>query len=179
MNSLVFLTGFMAAGKSKVGRLLAQKVGHSFVDTDDMIQERVGLTISEIFSQHGEEAFRELEYECVCEVADFKNFIIALGGGAIIQERIRETIRKSTGLLVYLEVDSETVLERIRGKKTRPLLAGLTYHQMREKIEIMLSQRAPFYAAADVTVPSMRMRSAAEVATEIEQCLGQHFKCKQ
>ena len=132
-----------------------------FVDTDDLIQNRAARTISEIFEVDGEEHFRRLEYECVVEVARQKDLVVALGGGAVTQERVRDAIRDTGGILVCLAADVDTILKRVSRKETRPMLAGLDLSQKRQKIVSMLAERAPYYALADVT-----FRSAAEVSPE-------------
>lgn len=178
MNGPVFLTGFMATGKTKVGRLLARRMGRRFIDTDDMVEERAGMTIPGIFSQKGEGWFRDLEHACVVEVASRDDVVVALGGGAITQERNRDAIGESPGLLVCLQADLETILERVTRKETRPLLAGLNTEQKRKKIERMLTERAPFYAAANMTVHSSGERTPEETAEEIHRSLERMTPCR-
>lgn len=177
VNRPVFLTGFMATGKTKVGRLLARRMGRRFIDTDDMVEERAGMTIAGIFSEKGEAWFRDLEHACVVEVASRGDVVVALGGGAITQERNRDAIRESPGLLVCLQADLDTILERVNRKETRPLLAGLNREQKREKIERMLEERTPFYASANLAVKSCGERSPEETAEEIHRILEQMPPC--
>ena len=121
VNGPVFLTGFMATGKTKVGRLLARRMGRRFIDTDDMVEERAGMTIAEdLLRKKGRAWFRDLEHACVVEVASRGDVVVALGGGAITQDRNRDAIRESPGLLVCLQADLETILERVSRKETRP-----------------------------------------------------------
>ena len=178
VNGPVFLTGFMATGKTKVGRLLARRMGGRFIDTDDMVEERAGMTIAGIFSEKGEAWFRDLEHACVVEVASRGDVVVALGGGAITEERNRDAIRESPGLLVCLQADLDTILERVSRKETRPLLAGLNTEQKREKIERMLKERTPFYASADMTVKSCRERTPEEIAEEIHRSLDRMPPCR-
>lgn len=179
LRAPVFLTGFMATGKSKLGRLLARLMNCRFVDTDDLIQDRAGRTISEIFEVDGEEHFRRLEYESVVEVARQKDLVVALGGGAVTQERVRDAIRDAGGILVCIAADVDTILERVSRKETRPMLAGLDLSQKRQKIVSMLAERAPYYALADVT-----FRSAAELAPEdsaqqlLDLLARQQYRCE-
>lgn len=163
----IFLTGFMATGKSKVGHLLARKLNCRFVDTDELIQDRASRTIAEIFETDGEELFRQLEYECLVEVSRQSRVVVALGGGAITQERNREVIRSAAGLLVCLEAAVETILERVGRKQTRPLLAGLDAVGKREKINRMLAERAPYYAVADLTIHSSADSTAEQTAQQL------------
>ena len=163
----IFLTGFMATGKSKVGRLLARKMKCRFVDTDELIQDRASRTIAEIFETDGEELFRQLEYECLVEVGRQSRVVVALGGGAITQERNREVIRSAAGVLVCLEAGVETILKRVGGKQTRPLLAGLDALGKREKINRLLAERAPYYAMADLTIRSSEDSTPEQTAQQL------------
>ena len=160
----IFLTGFMATGKSRIGRLLADRLGRPFCDTDRMVEQRAGQTVSEIFASRGEEGFRELESACVREAAALDGAVVALGGGAITRSGNREAIRGAGAVLVCVEADVESILRRLSRKEDRPLLAGLTPDQRRRKIEALLAERAPFYGAAHITVRTSEETSADEVA---------------
>ena len=163
----IFLTGFMATGKSRIGRLLAELLDWPFMDTDEMIVASAKKNIPEIFSTEGEAAFREREHACVVAACGRTRAVVALGGGAITHEANREAIRAGGGTLVCLQADVETILERVSRKDNRPLLAGLDRQQKREKIERMLADRAPHYAAADVTFHSSDHRDAREAAARL------------
>ena len=177
MDGPVFLTGFMATGKSKIGGLLAERMHRCFVDTDEMIEERAGVSIAEIFAAEGEEHFRDLEHECVVEAAARGQVVVALGGGAVTQQRNRDAIRAGGGALVCLEADVDTILKRVGRKQTRPLLAGLNEEQKKEKIERMLAERAPYYAAADIAVRSSEGRTAENLAAELYDTLHYWVPC--
>ncbi|MFH1570420.1 MAG: shikimate kinase [Gemmatimonadota bacterium] len=164
MEGPVLLTGFMATGKSKVGRALARRMGWQFLDTDAMVETRAGKSIARIFAEDGEEAFRRLELECVVEASRQRHAVVALGGGAITQDGTRQAIRDAAGVLVCLQADEETILERVGRRGTRPLLAGLTREQQREKIRALLAERAPYYAVADITLSSTEAQGAEETA---------------
>ena len=160
----IFLTGFMATGKSRIGRLLADRLGRPFYDTDKMVEEQAGQTVPEIFACRGEEGFRELESACVREAAALDGAVVALGGGAITRSENREAIREAGAVLVCVEADVESILQRLSRKEDRPLLAGLTPDQRRRRIEEMLAERAPFYGAAHITVRTSEETAAEEVA---------------
>ena len=174
----IFLTGFMATGKSKIGSLMAQRLRRQFVDTDDLIQDRQGRTIAEIFDTEGEEVFRQLEYECVVEVSRRERIVVALGGGAVTQERNRDAIRAAGGVLVCLEADVDTILERVGRKQTRPLLSGLNEEERRDKIGRMLAEREPHYATADIAIRSTEDSSPESTATELIAELERWEKCQ-
>lgn len=175
----MFLTGFMATGKSQVGRLLADRMGCTFVDTDAMIEKRVGSAISDIFATRGEDVFRDLEHECVSEVARRCDVVVALGGGALMEERNRDAICSGGGTLVCLDADPDTILKRVGRNQTRPLLAGLSPDEMRDKVMRMLRERAPFYEAADLMVKSTCEQTPQDTAEEIQRFLQQRGQCKQ
>lgn len=147
----IFLTGFMGTGKSRVGRTLAAHLGWDFIDTDRMIEARTGRTIAEIFNASGEAEFRQVEHECVALAAGRSDAVIALGGGALTQERNWQLIRKA-GVVVALKADVETILERVGRRDDRPLLAGLNQEEKRARVRDMLADRARFYERADLEV---------------------------
>jgi len=167
----IFLTGFMATGKSRVGQLVAQRLEREFVDTDSLIEERAGKPISRIFADDGEDAFRQLEYECVCQAAQRPESVVALGGGAIAHERNRDAIHRAGGALICLEADVDTILERVSRRNTRPLLAGLSREERREKICRMLAERAPHYAMADFAVSSCDDTTVQQTAAHLVDAL--------
>jgi len=174
MKGPILLTGFMATGKTKIGRLLSGLLGWSFMDTDAMVVERAGKSICEVFSADGEAAFRGLEHACVLEACGVADSVVALGGGAILEEGNRKAIGASGGILVCLQADVDTIVERVSRKDNRPLLAGLRREQKRAKIELMLAERAPYYDAADVTFRSSENRDASVAARRLLTQLESH-----
>ena len=172
----VFLTGFMATGKSKIGRLLASRMRRVFIDTDDMIEARAGKAIAAIFADEGEESFRALERECVVEAAS-QEAVIALGGGAIAQEENWKAIGDAAGVLICLEADVDTILERVSRRDTRPLLAGLSQEEKREKITTMLAERAPYYGRAHITVRSSEDRRPDDTVSELLELMQKRATC--
>lgn len=170
-NRHIFFTGFMASGKSRVGRCLAERMERPFVDTDALIAERAGKTISEIFEQDGEPTFRKMEREVVEELAASEEpKVISLGGGALSQDSIVTAIRKS-GLLIRLWAAPEVLSERIGRKNTRPLMAGLNDEERLAKIKTMLADRERWYSKADFSVESSNEFSEQHVAEKILQIL--------
>jgi len=161
----IYLTGFMGAGKSEVGRRLARKLGREFLDTDELVERRSGRRISEIFAEFGEERFREMEHAAVREASELSRAVVALGGGAITRERNLKLIRE-TGVVVYLKLTPEAILERVKDDNTRPLLAGLDNKAKLERIRSLLSKRSEFYNKADLII-ECASRSADEIADEI------------
>ncbi len=123
--SRIVLTGFMGSGKSTVGPLIAARLGWQFVDVDNVIEAEAGATIVNIFARHGESAFRDREHATIARLATGEGLVLALGGGAIEREDTRNLLLNSPNtLLVHLEVELNTTLDRCRGtENTRPVLA--------------------------------------------------------
>lgn len=153
----IYLTGFMASGKSTVGPEVADRFGLTFVDLDRQIEAEAGRSIPSIFAEEGEAAFREHEATALQQTAEDEDLVVALGGGALVDEANR-TFAKEHGWVVYLKVTPSTVVERVGGDADeRPLLQDedgvpLSPAGMRSRVEDMLSDRAPTYADAHVTV---------------------------
>jgi shikimate kinase len=142
----VILVGFMGAGKSVCGRLLARRLGRCFVETDDMIVSRDGRSIPEIFRQDGEEAFRRLEAETLESLRLKSGEVIATGGGLPCREGRMEALR-ALGTVVWLRGDLSALLDRASRIGGRPMLA-----RSPADIEALYRGREPYYARAHVTV---------------------------
>jgi shikimate kinase len=142
----VVLVGFMGAGKSVCGRMLARRLGRCFVETDDMIVSRDGRSIPEIFRADGEEAFRRLEAETVEALRLKSGDVIATGGGLPCRDGRMEALR-ALGTVVWLRGDLAVQLERAGRLGGRPML-----DRSRADIETLYRSREPYYAQAHVTV---------------------------
>jgi len=143
----VILVGFMGAGKSICGRLLARRLGRCFVETDDMIVAREGRSIPEIFSQRGETYFRQVEAETLEALALKSGDVIATGGGLPCRDgRVAEL--KRLGTVVWLRGRLPDLIERARRMGARPMLDGRSLGE----VETLYRQREPYYAQADVIV---------------------------
>jgi shikimate kinase len=147
MGANVILVGFMGAGKSSVGRLLARRLGRCFVETDDMITAREGRSIPEIFAERGEAHFRALEEKTVRLLALKSGEVIATGGGFCCREGRPEAL-KALGIVVWLRGDFDTLYERARRAGERPMLTG----RGPDEIAALYRAREPYYRQADVTV---------------------------
>ena len=169
MKQHIFFTGFMASGKSRTGRALAERLERPFVDTDALIVERVGKSISDIFAQEGEAFFRQKEKDVVAEICKNETpQIVSLGGGALTQPENIKVIRES-GIIIRLWAKPEILSERIGRKNTRPLLANLSDEERLAKIKIMLKERESNYAQADFSVESTNDNTEAHVIDKILQ----------
>jgi len=146
----IILTGFMASGKSAVGKELAKRLKMDFVDTDNLIEEREGMEISQIFQEKGEPYFRKVETKIVREVAEYKNSVIATGGGVVLKEENMRALRKQ-GIIACLSGSLELILKRTLEDEKRPLLKG-EREEREKKIKELLDFRAPYYQKADFIV---------------------------
>ncbi len=156
------LIGFMGTGKSSVGRLVADLLHFTFLDTDHVVEARAGVTISQIFTQHGEPVFRDWERKVVEELARRSKTVIATGGGLPVQEGNLASL-KTHALVVCLWASSEKIYERVREHSHRPLLND---PDPLSKIRQLLALREPYYRQADVLV-NTEMRSLREVAAQV------------
>jgi shikimate kinase len=143
----IVLVGFMGAGKSICGRVLARRSGRCFVETDDMIVSRDGRAIPEIFRQDGEERFRQLEAEALEALQLKTGNVIATGGGLPCREGRMETL-KSLGTVVWLDGDFRELHERASRTSDRPMLQG----RSPEEVEALYRQRTAFYRQAHLTL---------------------------
>ena len=139
----VFLIGPMGSGKTTIGQKLASRLGLSFYDTDQEIQNRTGVDISLIFEIEGEEGFRDRESKILDELTAAENVLIATGGGAILRVRNRQLLRER-GVVVYLQVSVEQQMARLRHDKLRPLIQ---LADREAKLVQLAKERDPLYAA--------------------------------
>lgn len=167
MNNIV-LCGFMGCGKSTVGKNLARKTGRKFVDMDTYIEEKAGMTVSEIFEKHGENGFRDMEHEACRELSEMSGLIIASGGGAFTFKR-NSDVFKSKDTIVLIDVELETIKYRLRNDKTRPLLQKPNKDRVMQEL---YEKRLPLYKnAADITVKGKNtpLKTAFEIIDAVEK----------
>lgn len=148
-KSNIGLIGFMATGKTSIGKVLSKSLGMKFIDLDKLIEERMDIPITEIFSIHGEGYFRKLEKDLIREISGLKNTVISYGGGACLDPENINNIRKNSKV-VLLEARPEEILKRTSKDETRPLLND---KKSIEDIEKIMKERLSSYSkAADIIV---------------------------
>jgi shikimate kinase len=152
-NYNIYLVGFMGTGKTSVGIELARKKRWQFVDLDDLIQLRQKMAIKDIFSAKGEPYFRRAEKQALKEVAKEKKFVVACGGGIVLDED-NIKLMKETGVMVCLSASPEAILARTSGYLHRPLL---NVKDPKKQIELLLKLRSPFYARANQTIDTSEL----------------------
>lgn len=146
----IVLVGLMGAGKTSIGRRLAEKLGLEFVDADHEIEAAAGQSIPEIFEQHGEAYFREGERRVIARLMDGGPQVLATGGGAFMNEETRARI-KAQALSVWLKADLTLLMKRVSKRNDRPLLKA---DDPEAVMRALMDARYPVYAEADVTVES-------------------------
>jgi len=161
----IFLVGLMGAGKTTIGRQLAQSLGKQFLDSDHEIEARTGVNIPLIFELEGESGFREREAAVIDELTGRENVVLATGGGAVLREQNRRHL-KQRGTVVYLQANVEQLLERTRKDKNRPLLQTA---DPAARLTALLQEREPLYLElADLVVNTGQgsVRSVVEAILE-------------
>jgi shikimate kinase len=163
----IVLVGMMGVGKSTVGRLLASQLSRPLYDSDDMIEERTGRTVREIWKTDGEPVFRVLETEAlVAALASNEPAVIAAAGGIVLSEINRRALVDSDAHVVWLLADVELLLDRVRQGVHRPLLDT----DPRQTLRTMLESREPLYREVSDAIVSVDHRSASDVAKAVLRC---------
>lgn len=169
----IVLTGFMGTGKTEVGRLLAQRLGFTFLDADSIIEQEQKMTITEIFQRFGEPFFRDIETAVLKRLSEKEGVIISTGGGAVLRQENMDNLRKK-GIIICLTASPETILRRTSNDTSRPLL------QVKDplnRIRELLEFRRPYYEKADIMVET-EGKSPIDVAEEIIYRIGELQKSR-
>ena len=157
------LVGLMGAGKTSVGRRIAQRLGLGFIDADAEIEAAAGCTIAEIFARHGEAAFRDGERRVIARLLEDPAHGLATGGGAFMDEETRRCIR-ARGISLWLRAELDVLVRRVARRTHRPLL---NQGDPKETLTRLMTIRHPVYAEADIIVDSLD----APTETTVDRCL--------
>jgi shikimate kinase len=168
--NIIFI-GFMGCGKTTVGRCVAEKLAWEFVDTDQLIATTSGLSITEIFSTHGEAHFRQLEKNALEHLQDSRHRVIATGGGIVTQPEIHPLLRR-LGFIVWLNAAEDAIYERISRNKNRPLLQNA---DPRGTITALLTSRRALYADLAHLIIDTTGLDPEEIAYGICESARHHF----
>ncbi|WP_336278656.1 shikimate kinase [Bartonella sp. CB175] len=172
-RALVFV-GLMGAGKSVIGRRVSTILDLPFYDSDQEIEKAAQMTIPELFKVYGELEFRSLEQRIILNLIKKKPLVLATGGGAYINENIRNTIHEN-GISIWLKADLNILIQRIlKGRQTRPLLQT---ENPKETMQKLMEQRYPIYAKANLTINS-HQRNSHTVAKNVIRSV-QHYLYKE
>lgn len=159
----IVLTGFMASGKSTVARYISECSDYEFIDTDEMIVEREGRSINDIFATDGEEYFRRVEHEIICEASKTDNKVISTGGGVVLNPKNIDELRKN-GIVFNLYPDFSVIEERVTcAAATRPLMKNQNIADIRKRFD----DRKPFYDNCDYKIPITADSTPTDTAQKI------------
>ncbi|MGE4357765.1 MAG: shikimate kinase [Candidatus Omnitrophota bacterium] len=153
MKSNIVLVGFMGTGKTTVAKELAKLLKYEYVSLDSLIEEREKKSIPQIFAEHGEDYFRDVESKIVKEVSEKEYLVIDAGGGVVLRQENVINLKKK-GLIICLKAEPEVIWERVKNYSHRPLL---NVPNPRERIAELLKIREPYYAQADYFLDTSRL----------------------
>ncbi len=169
----LYLVGMMGAGKTTVGRKLANRLGYRFLDTDALIEQTAGKPITELFAQAGEAAFRALETQILAQVSAHTCLVVATGGGMVTQPMNWSYLRH--GIVIWLDVPIPVLVSRLSGDTSRPLLKGLNGVDATAKLEALLAERSDRYALADIRI-AYEGRSVGKTCDRILSALQESIR---
>lgn len=161
----IVLTGFMGTGKTTVGQLLAEELHRPFIDTDQMIEERLGAKISDIFKKIGEPQFREFETQTIALISNFENYVISCGGGAVVNPVNVKNLNKN-GIIINLYASANHILNRLNELDSRPILKKMT--NPLDGIIKLLAQRQKAYQKCDLAINTDDLTSEQVVKKILE-----------
>ncbi|ANU59462.1 shikimate kinase [Bacteroides caecimuris] len=165
----IFLTGYMGAGKTTLGKAFARRMDISFIDLDWYIEERFHKTVGELFTERGETGFRELERNMLHEVAEFENVVISTGGGTPCFFDNMDFMNQ-TGKTVFLDVYPDVLFRRLRvAKQQRPILQGKEDDELKVFIVQALEKRAPFYHQAQYVFNADELEDRWQIETSVQR----------
>ena len=154
----IYLIGFMGSGKTTIGKPLAKRLGYQFIDQDDVIEKRFGMTITEVFASVGETKFRETEHDILSELSQLNNVVIATGGGCPCFFDNMELMNQH-GFTIYLKGDPKTLVHRLKDSHgTRPLIKGKTEAELMQYVTDKLLEREGLYSLAKSTIQSLNLK---------------------
>lgn len=167
----LYLIGMMGAGKSTLGQVLATQLGYRFFDSDRLIEQLAGQSVSEIFASSGETEFRQLETQVLAELSAYTRLVVATGGGIVLKRENWSYLRH--GIVVWLDVPIDQLQQRLQADTSRPLLQQ---GDLTNRLETLLSQRQDLYDQADVRVTYQPGEPLEELATRVLEMVRQVLK---
>ena len=165
MNNTLVLTGMMGSGKSSIGKELSNILSLKFYDTDLEIEKMLNMTVSSIFKNKGENYFRKIEEKICIDLINGDEKVVALGGGAVLNKKIREVVLKKS-ISVWIDADISTIVKRMKlSKNIRPML---DYKDLKNSISSILTERSPIYQLAKIKIKVTNI-SKKKIANEIKK----------
>jgi Shikimate kinase len=166
----IILIGFMGSGKTRVGRRLARHLELPFIDMDEQIVERAKMPVTEIFEKYGEAHFRELETKVLEELLDIKEQMVISAGGGVAVQKVNQEYLKET-IVVYLQATVETLVKRLSGDATRPILNG---GNLKEKIMALKEERDPIYEQVSNIAINTSNMGVLEIVTRLSKEIAKY-----
>lgn len=163
----IVLVGLMGTGKSTVGSALAERLGWTFIDTDEQVEAAEGMSISDLFAERGEAGFRLAETAMIKQTMEGERQVVSTGGGAVLKAENCEAMRRG-GLVVALTASEETIIERVRHDRTRPLVQG----NVAERVRHLMETRRHAYDFADLKIDTTGVR-VEEIVERIVARMGE------
>ncbi|HET8864799.1 MAG TPA: shikimate kinase [Gracilimonas sp.] len=178
MEESIFICGFMASGKSTLGKALAGELNFEFVDLDQLIEKREEKSIRQIFREKGEAYFREKEWEYLLDLTRNFKGVVALGGGALQNQRIIDHL-KVHGLLLFLDTPMEVIVERVYNSEERPILFNesgkiKSKETLFTELKTLYSEREEFYKQAQITIKTPLFTTVQEMAEAAKAKITRH-----
>lgn len=167
----LYFIGMMGAGKSTVGQLVGRRLNYQFFDTDSVIEQAAGQSVSQIFAAAGEPEFRQLETQVLAELSAYTRLVIATGGGIVSQPQNWSYLQQ--GLVIWLNVPVELIYSRLKKDSTRPLLQTT---DPLAKLQLLMQERRPLYAAADLEITVTPGEPAERVAERVIAAIPKALK---
>lgn len=167
----LYLVGMMGAGKTTVGKCLAQELGYRFFDTDRVIEQVSQQSIADLFAAEGEQGFRSLETQVLAELSAYTRLAIATGGGIVLEQRNWSYLRH--GIVVWLDVPLSELHRRLQGDQHRPLLQT---PDPSLRLQTLMDQRRSLYAQADVQVPYLPKESLSQLTARVIEQIRHRLK---
>jgi shikimate kinase len=175
----IFLIGFMGAGKTTFGKILAKKMKLQFVDLDQEVERRYYKSIAQLFDIHGENGFRIIEQKMLQEVSEFENVVVSTGGGTPCFFNNMQ-LMNDKGVTVYLKLTVDELLKRTEGTQhSRPLLNGLSGDELKNHILNTLNSRNQFYQQAKITVEEADGENLADVADQLIELINNQYQLRE
>lgn len=173
-----YICGFMGAGKSSIGRLLAKELGLPFHDLDKYLERKEGRTIPDVFDQKGEVYFREKEREYLLELARSFKGVVALGGGSLQDQQIVDYL-KLHGLLILIDVPMDIIVNRVMRNKKRPIVVDKkgkikSRETLLKELNVLYSQRLKYYKQAQITITTDGLRNKQDLIPVLIDKIKQH-----
>ncbi|TJX16289.1 shikimate kinase [Tissierella creatinini] len=161
----IVLIGMSGVGKTEIGKILAEAMSKNFCDTDDLIEEKENLSISEIFEKNGEGYFRDVEHQVVNQISDKEDYIISTGGGVVLREDNIQVLRRN-GYIILLMGKIDTIIENLnRSKVVRPLLKES--QDLYKKVENIFMEREGLYLISSDIIIDVDNKKPSEISKEI------------